>query len=101
MLEIWRIFADIKDKLEEGTQNIPNRDGSFNVQTVLNWVYMVMGVVAVGFIIHAGFSYINSQGQPDRTKKASQSLAFSVIGLAIILLAAAITNFVFATIGGA
>lgn len=102
MRKILEVLAEGKAELE----NIGSRlEGSNNhvldVQNVLNWVYGIMGVVAVIFIVYSAVGYLTAQGDPNKIKKASQSIAFAVIGLAIILLAAAITTFVFNSINEA
>jgi len=74
--------------------NLPQTDPSSVLDNGLNLAYGIAGVVAVGFIIWAGISYVISQGDPGKTKKAMQVLIYSVVGLIIVLLAAFITNFV-------
>ena len=60
-----------------------------------------MGTVAAAVFIYNGLMYVMSTGDPSRTKKATQGLIFAALGLAIVLLAAIITNFIFSTIEGA
>lgn len=54
-------------------------------------------LVAVGFVIYGGFRYITSQGEPENTKSARQTILNAVIGLVIALIAtgavAFLTNF--------
>ena len=85
---------DIKDKL-------PNTDNELQLTTILNYVYAIMGMLAVVTIIYNAVVYLTSQGDPNTTKKATQGILFSVIGLAIVLIATLLTNFVFTTIAGA
>lgn len=68
---------------------------------VFDWAYVVAGIVAVIFIIKNAIDYMLSQGDPGKTRKATQGIIYSVIGLVIVLLAAAITAFVLNAIGGA
>lgn len=72
-----------------------------DVQGAFNWAYIAAGIVAVGFIIKNGVDYMLSTGDPGKTQKATRGLIFSVVGLVIVLLAAAITSFVISSIGGA
>lgn len=44
-------------------------------------------LVAVGFVIYGGFRYILSQGDPEGTKSARQTILNAVIGLVIALVA--------------
>lgn len=54
----------------------------------------VAAIVAIAYIIYGGFQYLISQGEPDRTKRAKDSILNAIIGLAIAILATAIVNFV-------
>ena len=99
MFELFADTVNLKDKLDTGTQNLPR--GEFQLQTILNYIYVIVGMVAVVTIIYNAIVYLTSQGEPGTTKKATQGILFSVIGLAIILLAALLTNFIFVTVGEA
>lgn len=81
------------DAMQGAADNIP-RNTDIDVVSILNWVYAITGLIAVGFIIYAAVIYVTSQGDPAKYKQASQTIAFAVVGLAVVLLAAAITNFV-------
>lgn len=65
-----------------------------SVQTILNVVISVLGLVAVVVIIIGGFSYMTSQGDPAKAAKARNTILYGVIGLVVALLAFAIVNFV-------
>ena len=54
----------------------------------------VGGMVAVAFVIYGGFKYLTSQGEPDNTKNARQTILNAVIGLVIAILATAIVSFI-------
>jgi hypothetical protein len=61
---------------------------------VVEIILRVGVLVAVGFIIYGGFQYMLSQGEPDRTKNARNTILNAVIGLVIATLATLIVNFV-------
>lgn len=83
-------------------ENLPHGDTtSAGLTNVINWVLGAGGIVAVGVIIYGAIKYLTSQGQPDKTKQASQIIAYAIIGLVIVALAFAIVNFVIGTIGDA
>ena len=103
MNSILKILADdqstVKNTLES---NLPNTSGNFDgnfMMQVLNWGYVVAGIVAAGFIIFGAWKYISANGAPDKIKSATQTILFSIIGLAIVILAAAITNFIISNVG--
>jgi|AntRauTorckE6833_2_1112554.scaffolds.fasta_scaffold33543_3 cytochrome bd-type quinol oxidase subunit 2 len=54
----------------------------------------VLGIISVIMIIVSGIMYVTSAGSPDKVKKAKDTLTYSVIGLAVALLAYAIVAFV-------
>ncbi len=51
-------------------------------------------MIAIGYIIYGGVSYVISQGVPDKTKKAQATVINAVIGLAISVVAAAVVSFI-------
>ncbi len=76
-----------------------NSGGLFGtIQTIINWILAVLGIVAVIMVIIGGFTYMTSQGDPGKTKKARDTILYGIIGLVIALLAFAIVNFVLANI---
>lgn len=70
------------------------------VQNIINWVLAVLGIVAVIMIIIGGVTYMTSQGDPGKTKRARDTILYGIVGLVIALLAYAIVNFVLANIFG-
>ncbi len=85
--------------------NLPDKDDSGKeinlfqtIQTIINWILAVLGLVAVIMVIIGGFTYMTSQGDPTKTKKARDTILYGIIGLIIALLAFAIVNFVLANI---
>jgi len=55
----------------------------------------VLGIVFLVLMIFAGFKWMIANGNEERVKEAKQTLISAVIGLIIIILAYAITYFVF------
>lgn len=49
---------------------------------------------AMAFVLYGGFRYITSQGEPDATKSARQTIQNALIGMVIALLASAIVAFI-------
>lgn len=64
------------------------------IAAIIQILLRLAGLVAVGFTIYGGFSYILSQGEPDATKKAKGTIIGASIGLIITLFAATIVGFV-------
>ncbi|MDO4889144.1 MAG: pilin [Candidatus Saccharibacteria bacterium] len=84
--------------LPEDKDNVNGGNLFQTIQTIINWILAVLGVVAVIMVIIGGFTYMTSQGDPGKTKKARDTILYGIIGLVIALLAFAIVNFVLANI---
>lgn len=72
--------------------NIP--DGELNIVAILNWAYVIMGMVAVVGIIFGAVVWTTSRGDSAKVEKGRNAVLYSVIGLFIVMSAAAITNLV-------
>ncbi len=64
------------------------------VQSILNWIFGIIGIVAVVMIIIGGFNFMTSAGDPGKVKKGKDTILYGIIGLVIAILAFAIVNFV-------
>ena len=72
-----------------GTSNIKSTIGN-----IINVALGFLGIIAVVIILYGGFVWMTAGGGEDKVKKAQQIIVAGAIGLAIILSAYAITNFV-------
>ncbi len=61
---------------------------------VIRGALVFVGVVALLFIIYAGFSFVTSGGDPKKVQGARQIMTFAIIGLVIVLLSFAILFFI-------
>jgi len=64
------------------------------VRSILNVVFMVIGIIAVIMIVVGGVFMMISSGDPGKIKRAKDTIIYSIVGLVITLLAFAIVNFV-------
>lgn len=53
----------------------------------------VAGLVAVGFVVYGGIQYVSSDGAPDKTKAAQETIINALVGLVIALIASAAVAF--------
>lgn len=97
MKDSLRMMAD---ELGDALHNIENNYRELDVISILNWIYGVAGIVAVGFVVYGAVNYTLAQGEPGKIKQASQTLVYAFIGLGVVLLAATLTNFVFKAVIG-
>jgi type IV secretory pathway VirB2 component (pilin) len=67
---------------------------SSNIEAFLMTVYIVAGIVAVIAIVIGGVRYTVSGGDSTGIKAAKDTVLYAVIGLVVVIAAAAITDFV-------
>lgn len=51
-------------------------------------------IVAVAYIIYAGFTYLTSNGDPERAKAGKDTILNALIGLVIVIMATVIVGFI-------
>lgn len=76
-----------------------NKDAGNVAGGLINVVLGLVGVIAVGVMIYGGVSYMISQGDPGKTKRARDILLYGLIGFVITVAAYAIIQFVVDKIG--
>lgn len=64
------------------------------IKSVITAIAGLAGLVAVGFFVVGGFSYITSSGNPEHLDRAKRTLFYSALGLAITIAAFVIGNIV-------
>ena len=64
------------------------------IVSILNVIIGVAGFISVIWIIIGGVNYMTSSGDPNKTKKARDTILYACIGLIICVLSFAIVNFV-------
>lgn len=64
------------------------------LKNVIEALAGLAGLVATGFFVVGGFSYITSSGNPQRLEKAKRTILFSAIGLAITIAAFVLSDIV-------
>lgn len=70
------------------------------ILAVIDDLLRVAGIVAVVFVIYAGFRYVTSQGSPEETSKAQSTIINALIGLAIAMIAVALVSYIGNKLGG-
>lgn len=77
-------------------------DENANIYTTINLVVkVVLGILAIAFfglITYSGIRWMTAQGNEEHVSKAKETIQAAVIGLIIVTVAYAITNFVFDTL---
>ena len=71
------------------------------VNFLLDFFMSFAVLIAVVFIVVTGFSYILSFGDENKIQKANKSLIFTLVGLAVCLIAPLVIRFILQDILGA
>jgi ABC-type Fe3+ transport system permease subunit len=64
------------------------------VAAVIEILLRLSSLIAIGFIVYGGVLYLISQGSPDKTKQALQTIISALVGLVISIVAAALVGFI-------
>ena len=64
------------------------------IQSVIQVLITLAGLVSVGFFVWGGFGYITSSGSPEALDRSKKTILYSAIGLAIVLGAFVLSNVV-------
>ena len=90
----FKIFATtvntVPDQVQVGQDTPTNLLD--NIRGILNGIIGVLGIIAVIVIIIGGVQYMTSTGDSSKVKKAKDTILYGVIGLGVVILAAAIVN---------
>ena len=68
--------------------------GADAISKVLQLVFGIAGAAALIIIMIGALKYVTSQGNPQETNKAKDTILYAVIGLVICIMAFAIVTFV-------
>lgn len=72
----------------------PARDLPSTILFIVNFVLVLVGILALALLVYGGFRYIASRGEDDEVQAAKSIITNAVIGIVVIGIAAAIVNFV-------
>ncbi len=71
-----------------------NENQEAGLDTIMGWVFILVVAVATVVIIVAGINFITSQGDPQKTKNARNTIIYAIVGIIIAALATSIIRFV-------
>ncbi|MES2971461.1 MAG: pilin [Patescibacteria group bacterium] len=64
------------------------------IRNIIKVLAGLAGLIATGFFVAGGFSYIMSSGNPEHLDKAKKTLLYSSVGLAVTIGAFVLSNIV-------
>ena len=102
LLRVLKNSSDLLGTIEP--PDVAVSPSGFNVDSfvskMLTFLIVVTVVLAVAMIIWAGFLYVTSSGDEGKIKKAQQIITYTVIGIAVALIAGFVITLVFKFITG-
>ncbi len=75
-----------------GVQNLPEGVKDFGgfikiFNTLINWIFTILLILAVFFILFAAFKYLTAGGDNEKIGSAHKILVYAVVAIAVALLA--------------
>lgn len=83
-----------------GLNGSPTNLNSSTIGSLLGTVYLIAGIVAVVVMVIGGIRYTTSNGDSGQIQSAKNTIFYAVIGLVVIILASAITQFIISGVSG-
>ncbi|MEP7205196.1 MAG: MMCAP2_0565 family pilin-like conjugal transfer protein [Candidatus Saccharibacteria bacterium] len=71
------------------------------LRSIIQIIAGLAGLIATGFFVVGGFTYITSSGNPEHLDRAKRTITWSAIGLAITIAAFVLSNIVTSVATGA
>ena len=69
------------------------------INPLISNILIISGILALGTILIAGFTFIVNSGDKAKTQQASQALTYGIIGLVVVVAAFIITRIIGAVLG--
>lgn len=57
------------------------------LNTLVNWMFAILMILAVIFIFYAAYLYLTAGGDPEKVKSATRQLIFAAVAIAVALVA--------------
>lgn len=92
------VSASAADQIKVGSESTGQASGGTTleqgVETVINLLLFLIGIIAVIAIIIGGIRYTTSNGDAGQTKAAKDTILYAIIGLIVAIMAYAIVRWV-------
>jgi hypothetical protein len=103
----WFNYLPAKDFGNQGNQTnlqVCDINNNFNILhgnsvaliliAIVDDLLRVAGIVAVGFVLYGAIQFVTSQGNPEETTKARNTIINALVGLVIAMIAIVIVGFI-------
>ncbi|MCX6728158.1 MAG: hypothetical protein NTV39_00090 [Candidatus Saccharibacteria bacterium] len=91
------LFAVVTKKavqISTSKVDIPHVSAVSVLNGVISGIYIIVGAVAVVIIILSSFTFMSGAYDPAKIAKAKNTILYSVVGLIVVIIAFAITQFI-------
>lgn len=102
-LPVWYKYLTLNDEceiigpMETGDDGVERFDwqgaSGYIAIAVVEVLLRIASLVAVGFVMYGGFRFIMSQGDPEGSKAARETIINALIGVVVAIAAASIVSF--------
>ena len=94
MFDLFAAAAQKAVQISTGDVKIPHVTPISVFNGVISGVYVVVGAIAVIIIILSSFTFASGAYDPAKIAKAKNAILYSVVGLIVVIIAFAITQFI-------
>ena len=98
-VSVLPISAHAQFKLPDPPKGLPTGALPSLIARIVQVALLLVGVIALAFIVYGGFRYIMSRGDEREVETAKNTITYAVIGIIVIGLAYAIVTFVVGALG--
>jgi hypothetical protein len=86
--------------LDQVPSELPRDDIAVIIVRVISYITGAVGIILLVMLIYGGVLYMTSAGSEDQAKKAKSVLTYAIIGIVIVALSFAITQFIVGALTG-
>jgi len=98
---IWDIIFGGGENTVEGPPAMTGDDLIEALQRLTNWLFTILLIVAVIFIIIAGFYFVTAQGDPEKVHRARNFVLWALVGVGVAVASVGLVALVRLIITGA
>lgn len=93
-MEFHHILTHLAAVSNPDIKVLPHPNTGNTLKTALGIVFGITGALSLLVMVIAGFTFITSQGEPQKVSQARNAIVYAAAGLAISILAVSIVGFV-------
>jgi hypothetical protein len=93
-------LADANADWDDANNKCVGKNSDMNgiIQTVINIMLFIVGILSVIMIIFGGIRYVTSTGDKGKVDSAKNTILYAIVGLVVAIVAFAVVQWVFNTL---